>query len=62
MHFKSVNKEMSDFMIHDLLIMLQTVEAYDILEQMTGHESVNFRDIQPHRVHTTVLCISSNMI
>ena len=53
---------MSDFMIHDLLIMLQTVEAYDILEQMTLHESVNFTNVQPHRVHTTVLCISLNMI
>ena len=49
-------------MIHDLLIMLQTVEAYDILEQMTGHESVNFRDIQPQQVLTTVLCISLNII
>ena len=53
---------MSDFMIHDLLIMLQTVEAYDILEQMTGHESVNFTNIQPQQVLTTVLCISLNMI
>ena len=53
---------MSDFMIHDLLIILQTVEAYDILEQMTVHESVNFRDIQPQQVLTTVLCISLNMI
>ena len=49
-------------MIHDLLIMLQTVEAYDILEQMTLHESVNFTNVQPHRVHTTVLCISLNII
>ena len=53
---------MSDFVIHDLLIILQTVEAYDILEQMTGHESVNFTNIQPQQVHTTLQCISLNII
>ena len=35
-------------------LFLQTVEAYDILEQMTGHESVNFTNVQPQQVHTTV--------
>ena len=42
-------------MIHDFCsLFLQTVEAYDILEQMTGHESVNFTNIQPQQVRTAV--------